>query len=303
MSGALLVENKLHHEYWRRKSGQTSVVSTENTTYGSAEGYPFINCIDDSGATSFRVDSVLKKAYITITFPVATTINGFAIYGHNLTRNQGIKILYDTDTADSIDTDFVGTPYTSNTYKPADNLYSPFGAVFDASVSVRRLTIETVGWGENSYISILSMGHWLTDHVEISAPFVPPSFTPYKASIKRNNNANYLSSDVKKVPQKISIKLQHFSEADLYTTTDSAQYTKINGHTKTYPFIDYAGYFLSHYPFFFMYNKGTTGDDDATKQADQQKLYFCTIDGGLKQPSYSSPTLLNWSINAIGYIE
>jgi len=52
-----------------------------------------------------------------------------------------------------------------------------------------------------------------------------------------------------------------------------------------------------------MYNKGTTGDDDATKQADQQKLYFCTIDGSLKQPSYSSPTLLNWSINAIGYIE
>ena len=153
MSGALLLENKLHHEYWRRKSGTTTVASLE-TTHGSAEGYPFVNCIDDSGATTFRVDPEKGKAFITITFPIATTINGFAIYGHNLTRNQGIKILYDTDTAGSIDTDFKGAPYTSNTYKPEDNLYSPFGAVFDASVSVRRLTIETIGWGDNSYISI-----------------------------------------------------------------------------------------------------------------------------------------------------
>lgn len=303
MSGALLLENKLHHEYWRRKSGQTTVVSLENDDYGSAEGYPFVNCIDDGGATTFRVDPEKGKAFITITFPIATTMNGFAIYGHNLQRNQGIKILYDTDTDGSIDTDFKGTPYTSNTYKPADNLYSPFGAVFDSSVTVRRLTIETEGWSEHSYISILSMGHWLTDHVEISAPFVPPSFTPYKASIKRNNNANYLASDVKKIPQKIKINLQHFSETDLYTTSDSAQYTRINALTKTWPFIDYAGYFLSRYPFFFMYNKGIAGDSSANKISDQQKLYFCTIDGGLKQPSYSTPTLLNWSINAIGYIE
>ena len=102
MSGALLLENKLHHEYWRKKSGQTTVVSLENDDNGSAEGYPFVNCIDDSGATSFRV-AYPKKAFITITFPVATTINGFAIYGHNLTRNQGIKILYDTDTSGNID--------------------------------------------------------------------------------------------------------------------------------------------------------------------------------------------------------
>jgi hypothetical protein len=302
MAGALLVENKIHHEYWRKKSGTTTIASTETATYGTEEGFAFGNCVDDNGATSFRAASG-KQAFITITFPVSTTMNGFAIYGHNLTRFQKLRIKYDTDTSGSITSSFTGTPYSSTDYAPDDNLYKPFGAVFDTPLNVRRITIETIGWGNNSYISILALGHWVTNGINVTSPFTPPSFSPYESSIKRNNKGNFLMTDVKKVTQKLKINLTQFSEEDLYAVTDSAQYTKINGLLTTHPFIEYAGYFISRHPFFFMYNNGNAAASGADKIIDQQKIYFCTVDKGLQQPRFSSPTQLSWTIDAIGYIE
>lgn len=305
MSGALLVDNKLHHEYWRKRSGTTSVSYVAATVDGYApppEGFSFTNALDDNAGTSFKVSNFNDQVDVTLTFPTAISLNGFAVYGHNLTRNQGLKITYSTDGTNFFE--FEGTPYTENTYKPVDNFYKPFGAVFSSVISsIVKLRFETISWSPDSYISILSAGVWVTSGVEISAPFIPPTFTTQEYSIKRNNKGNHLISDVRRVPTKLSINLQKFSEDELYATSDSAQLTTINGLTATYPFIEYMGYFLSRHPFFFMYTKGYSTDSAAQQIIDQQKIYFCTTDKGLKPPSYSSPTLLDWKINALGYIE
>ena len=300
MSGAMLVENELHHGYWRKKSGATTITYQAGA---AAAGHGFENCIDENAGTTFKIANS-TQVRVKILFPSSLGMNGFAIYAHNLTRDQGVAIKYSTNTNNTTgDFEDDGSVYTHE-YKPTDNLYRPFGAMWtDNNFSVRYLTIETIGWTTESYISIMSAGQWVTSHIDVTAPFTPPSFAPYENSIKRNNKGNPLLNDVRKVPQKLNIKLNNFSEDDLEDTTDTAFNTRINGEQKAWPMIEYLGYFLSRYPFFVMYTQGVSGETDAQIKADRNKIYYCTIDKSLKQPSYASPTLLNWSINAIGYIE
>jgi len=300
MSGAMLVENELHHGYWRKKSGATTITYQAGA---AAAGHGFENCIDENAGTTFKIANS-TQVRVKILFPSSLGMNGFAIYAHNLTRDQGVAIKYSTNTNNTTgDFEDDGSVYTHE-YKPTDNLYRPFGAMWtDNNFSVRYLTIETIGWTTESYISIMSAGQWVTSHIDVTAPFTPPSFAPYENTIKRNNKGNPLLNDVRKVPQKLNIKLNNFSEDDLEDTTDTAFNTRINGEQKAWPMIEYLGYFLSRYPFFVMYTQGVSGETDAQIKADRNKIYYCTIDKSLKQPSYASPTLLNWSINAIGYIE
>ena len=297
MSSAMLVENKLHHEYWRKSVKPTIAIS------GATEqaGYEFVNCIDENGGTAFKVSG--GQAVITITFDAQKAMNGFAIYGHNLTKTQGIQIEWDGNDSGDINIDFEddGTVYT-DVYKPADNSYKVFGAYINETRDVRRLKITTVGWDSESYISILSMGMWVTEGIDISAPFIPPMYSPQESVMKRNNKGNTLLSDVRKTPQKLKINMTQFSEAELLSTADAAQTTTINGETKAFPLVEYVGYYAARYPFFFMYIQGIAGESAADRKANRDKLYYCTVDKSLKQPSYASPTLLNWSINAIGYM-
>ena len=304
MSGALLVDNKLHHEYWRGRGGGATISYVTTAGFEAPEAiYSFGNALDDIAATKFRTKTAGNQVKAIITFANPVTLNGFAVYGHNLSRSQGITIKYDTDTSGDVTSSFASAPHVSSLYGPTDNLYTPFGATFTSPIAnIKRLQITTTNWNTNNFISILSAGMWLKSNIDISTPFIPPSFTTYESAIKKNNKGDPFTSDVTKVPQKIQINLQQFSEDDLYAQTDPAQLTSINGLNATHGFVDYLGYFMSQYPFFFMYNKGAATDSTAQQIADQQKLYFCTIDRGLKQPSYSSPTLLNWKISAIGYM-
>tara|TARA_B110000503_G_scaffold76762_1_gene118415 strand:+ start:8146 stop:9072 length:927 start_codon:yes stop_codon:yes gene_type:complete len=308
MSGALLVENELHHTYWRKKGGATTIIYQSGTA--AAAGHGFENCIDENAGTTFKIANS-TQVRVKITFPIAVAMNGFAIYAHNLTKDQGVAIYYSPDDSgttlhfeDGVEFEAGGDIYTHE-YKPADNLYRPFGAMWTLpnSFSVKYLVIETIGWTTQSYISIMSAGQWVTSHIDVTAPFTPPSFATYENTIKRNNRGNPLLNDVRKVPQKLNIKLNNFSEDDLEDTTDTAFTTRINGELKAWPMIEYLGYYLSRYPFFVMYTQGVSGETDAQIKADRNRLYYCTIDKSLKQPSYSSPTLLKWNINAIGYIE
>lgn len=300
MSGALLVENELHHEYWRKRNGTTTI---SYQTGAPATGHGFENCIDENAGTTFKIANS-TQVRVKILLPIAATMNGFCIYGHNLKRNQGVAIKYSAGTgATTAEFEDAGEIYTHE-YKPADNLYKPFGAMWtDGDYSVRYLTIETIGWTTESYISIMSAGMWVTSGINISAPFTPPSFTPYETTIKRNNKGNPLLSDTRKVPQKLNIKLNNLEESDLESKFDVAFYTRINGQQKAYSMIEYLGYYMPRYPFFVMYTQGVSGESDSLIAEDRNRLYYCTIDKSLRQPSYSSPTLLNWNINAIGYIE
>ena len=300
MAGALLVENELHQEYWRKKNGTTTISYQAGAP---AAGHGFENCIDENAGTTFKIANS-TQVKVRILFPSNLPMNGFAIYGHNLTKNQGVAIKWSINTAGTTaEFEDAGAIYTHE-YKPADNLYKPFGAMWtDGDYSVRYLTIETIGWTTESYISIMSAGMWVTSGINVSAPFTPPNFTPYEATIKRNNKGNPLLSDTRKAPQKLNIKLNNFEESELEDTTDVAFTTRINGEQKAFSMIDYLGHFMPRYPFFVMYTQGVSGESDSLIAEDRNRLYYCTIDKSLRQPSYSSPTLLNWNINAIGYIE
>lgn len=310
----MLVENKLHHEYWR-KSVKPTIAITGATEQA---GFEFVNCIDENGGTAFKVSG--GQAVITITFDTQKLINGFAIFGHNLKVNQGIEIklsssltgaFSDFDAGDS--TEDEGIYSSEPVFKPSDNSYKAFGCAYKHTFFlIRRLQITTVGWDSESFISILSAGLWVNQGINISAPFVPPMFAPQETVMKRNNKGNPLLSDVRAMPQKLKINMTQFSEDDLLLQVDNynqvgsglLDYTKstINGETKNFPLVELVGHFVSRYPFFLMYMQGVDGETDAQIKADRSKIYYCTVDKSLKQPAYSSPTLLNWSINAIGYM-
>ena len=89
----------------------------------------------------------------------------------------------------------------------------------------------------------------------------------------------------------------------MYDSTDAAQTTTINGFSSTFGFIDYMGYFLPRHPFFLMWHEGISTESATLQITDQQKMYFCTMDRQLSQPQFTTPTLINWSIRALGYIE
>ena len=300
--GAILAENKLHHAYWRSASKPTITQQTST----QATGFEFVNMFDNNAHTSFK-NSSNTQTKIAFSFASSVKMNGFAVYGHNLDSTQKIIVQYSnasslpavdgswstfTDDAVYLANGQVGVP---------DNFNQAFCCYLKGTlVDVRHLRITTVNWTTSTFISTFSAGTFV-DNVNISAPYTMPSFTPQEVSIKRNNKGNFLSSDVRKIPQKLNIKLTTLQESDLDATQTDITNTTINGLAATYSFIDYLGHFVSRFPFFVLHDDGGSGTN-AEKLADRNKVYFCTIDKSLKQPAFASPTTLNWSINAIGYI-
>ena len=169
MSGALLVDNKLHHEYWRGRGGGATISYDTSASFEAPEDiYSFGNALDDIAATKFRTKTTGKQVRATITFANPVTLNGFAVYGHNLSRSQGITIKYDTDTSGDVTSSFASAPHVSSLYGPTDNLYTPFGATFDTEITgIKRLQITTHNWNTNNFISILSAGMRLKSNISV----------------------------------------------------------------------------------------------------------------------------------------
>jgi hypothetical protein len=294
--GAILAENELHHAYWRSTSKPT--ISTD--AGGQKSGFEFVNMFDNNAHTSFK-NNTSTQSVMRFDFGSTRNFNGFAVYGHNLTTSQAIKIEYSTDNS-SYTTFTDSAVYPANgEISPANNNGEAFCVYLKGSSNIGRYwRITTIGWDTSTFITTLALGSFV-DNVNISAPYTMPSFTPQEVSIKRNNQGNLLSSDVRKIPQKLNIKLTTLQESDLDATQSGITNTTINGLTATYSFIDYLGHFVSRFPFFVLHDDGGDGSN-TEKKADRNKVYFCTIDKSLKQPAFASPTTLNWSINAIGYI-
>ena len=294
--GAILAENKLHHLYWRA----TTKIQVNVTVGGTATGFEPVNMFDNNIHTSF-MNPTGTQTTIFIDMLGNQRFNGFAVYGHNLTTSMGLKLQYSTD----------GTSYTLFTDSAvygADGIIHPDnnnGEAFccylkGTSVNARYLKITTSGFTTSTFISNFALGNFV-DNVNIAATYTMPSFTPHEVSIKRNNQGNFLSSDTRKIPQKLNIKLNTFQESDLDSVQANITDNAGNLLTEDLSFIEYLGFYLARFPFFVLHDDGGSGTN-AEKLADRNKIYFCTIDKSLKQPQFNTPTTLNWNINAIGYI-
>ena len=294
--GAILAENKLHHLYWRSATKPTITTGTGTV----ASGFEFVNMFDNNAHTSFKNGSATQTVTV-IDMLGNQKFNGFAVYGHNLTTSMGIKVEHSADNS-SYNTFTDSAVYGADgVIHPTNNNGDAFCCYLKGDIKNNRyIRFTTVGFTTSTFISTFALGNFV-DNVNISAPYTMPSFTPQEVSFKRNNQGNLLSSDVRKIPQKLNIKLTTLQESDLDATQTDITLATINGLTATYSFIDYLGHFASRFPFFVLHDDGGSGTN-AEKLADRNKIYFCTIDKSLKQPAFASPTTLNWSINAIGYI-
>lgn len=294
--GAILAENKLHHAYWR----SASKPSITTVSGGEKSGFEFVNMFDNNAHTSFK-NNTNTQSVIKFDFGSNVKLNGYAVYGHNLTTSQSIKLEHSTD--DSSYNNFTDSAvYPANgEIAPANNNAEAFSVYLKGTtVTARYIKVTTIGWTTDTFLSTLALGNFV-DNVNVSAPYTMPSFTPQEVSIKRNNQGNLLSSDTRKIPQKLNIQLVPLEESDLDATQTDITTATINGLNATYSFIDYLGHFVSRFPFFVLHDDGGDGTN-TEKKTDRNKLYFCTIDKSLKQPAFATPTTLNWSINAIGYI-
>lgn len=294
--GAILAENELHHAYWRSVSKPT--ITT--VSGGEKEGFEFVNMFDNNAHTSFKNNSSTQSV-IKVDLGTTKSFNGFAIYGHNLTTSQAIKLEYSlNDSSYSTFTDSAVYP-ANGQISPSNNNGEAFCVYLKGTPKVGRYwKITTVGWDPDTFITTLALGSFV-DHINISAPYTMPSFTPQMVATKRNNLGNLLSSDVTKIPQKLNINLNTLQESDLDATQSGITNTTINGRSATYSFVDYLGYYLSRFPFFVLHDDGGDGTN-TEKRIDRDKIYFCTIDKSLRQPKWNNPTTLSWNIRAIGYI-
>tara|TARA_R110000764_G_scaffold35177_7_gene78555 strand:+ start:2575 stop:3510 length:936 start_codon:yes stop_codon:yes gene_type:complete len=309
---AILVYNKLHAMFWRSEIKPTlSFISG-----GQQDGYEFINCLDNSSGTSFKVSGG-TQAVIEITFPTTTKLNGLGVYGHNLALNQSLKIEYSGSTTGSYslfkDTDEYNGRLVqhSHIYGPSRQgvAYGQFLSGSMASVDVKRLKITTINWTSDSYIQNFSMGMWITEGVDIQAPFTPAYFQTVESSMKRNNKANPLITDLRKIPQKLKINFNQFSNDDLQTSQGDVTKATIKGDYRNHPLVYFMGYFMSREPFFLMAEVGQaptasfTIEDRNDINDERAKLYYCTTDKVLKQPRYTDGVTLTWQVGAAGYIE
>ena len=291
--GAILAENKIHQLYWRSTSRPT--ITTTNTN--EASGFEFVNMFDNNSHTSYMLATGTQGVTI-IDFGSDTFVfNGFAIYGHNLTTTQGIKIEHsDNGTSYTLLTDSAVYP-ANGEHLPKNGLGQAYGVYLKGTTLTKRyIKITTVGWTTSTFISNLSIGVW-TDDIKIVAPYTPPSFTKQQVTAKRNNEGNFLSSQTRKIPQKLNISLINLTQSDLDATGTNTTETSFSTEST---FINYLGFFLSRFPFFVMHDTGT-GTNSEIKDTRNQ-IYFCTIEGSLNQPQFATPTTFSWSINAVGYI-
>lgn len=296
--GAILAENKVHHLYWRTRTGQTK--PTFGSTGGAvASGFEFENLFDNNSHTSFMIATASQSVHL-IDFGANTfKFNGVAFYGHNFTTSQGLKIETSSDNLSYTNLSDSGSVYdATGIVKPTESTGKAFCIYLKGEVKTcRYLKITTSNWTESTFLSNLAIGEFV-DGFNVSAPYTPPNFQPFEVSSKRNNQGNFLSSDVRKVPQKLNIRLSVFTEDTLSAST-GVQQQIATGFDNT--FIDYLGYHVARFPFFVMHDDGGSGTDSEIK-ADRNLIYFCTIDKVIRQPTFNSPTTLNWNINAIGYI-
>ena len=295
--GAILADDILHHNYWRSTSKPT--ITTTDTNEQS--GFEFVNMFDNNAHTSYML-ATNQQGVTIIDFGlgVAKTFNGFAIHGHNLTPSQGIKLEYSV----SDGTTFVA--FTDSAIYPADAEIKPdtslghnFGVYRKegSNIAARYLKITTIGWTTDSFISNLFIGLW-QDGINVSTPYTPPNFALREFSVKRNNEGNFMSSETRKIPQKLRINLNTLNESDLEVTAVSTNSDTQFGTQNT--LINYLGHFVTQFPFFIMHDTGS--GTNAEIKAKRNEIYFCTADKSVQQPSFKTPTTLNWSINAIGYI-
>ena len=291
--GAILAENKVHQLYWSATSKPT--ITTTNTN--EASGFEFVNMFDNNAHTSYMLATGTQGVTIIDFGSDTFEFNGFAVYGHNLTNTQGIKIEHSDDNASyTILTDSAVYP-ANGEIKPKTDLGQAFGLYLKGSTFTKRyLRITTVGWTTSSFISNLSIGSW-TDGINIQTGYTPPSFTLHESTIKRNNEGNFMSSDVRKIPQKLNISLINLTQSDLDATGTSTTETSFSTEST---FINYLGFFLSRFPFFVMHDTGSGTNSEISDTRNQ--IYFCTADKTIKQPVFQTPTTFSWTINAIGYI-
>lgn len=290
----ILAKNDIHHAYWRNTS---KPVITSIALGVEADGHKFINSFDDNAATSFKIKDA-NQATFRVVFDSEITMNGFAVYGHNFSESQGLKIEY-YSAADADYSDFEDTGSLYNGTYTAGKFYRAFGAYIDQDVAVKGLKITTVGWDTNTFMSNFAIGRWV-DGVNLTAPFTPPIYEPQMSEIKRNNKGNPLLTDTRKVPQKFSINMSKLIESDIFGATSFTD--SIMGFSATHSFAEYFGYYLPRFPFFLMYDDGTAASTDADKIARRNRMWYCVIDKQSKQPSYNTPTTLNWRIPVVGYI-
>jgi hypothetical protein len=289
MAAAILYNNRL----FRSQYFTPNTFTVNHESGGAATDCGILNLFDENVGTCFKIDVKQGQASTTIGWPYRydAQLNGFGIYGHNLRWNQGIKVEV-THTLDP-DPEEWNTFTDTGIHYPPDNLRKPF-AVKGVQKRVAMVRITTLNWDADSYISIMSMGLWISEDVNLAAPFVPPTFQPIESIVKRNNQGRNLPSVIKKVPQKLKINLINFTEEKMV----SKDYTRQYG----WGFARSLMYSIAEFPFFFMYNDneqfGTTEQNSG-----QDRVWYCSIDGVIKQPRYKSPTLIDWKIDAKGYLE
>ena len=314
MSALILAENKLHHGYYR---ADNKITITQDS--GVIVGHEFDKCIDGNSSTSFK--SSVRTPTVTITFPTAVAMNGFAVYGYTGSPSLGISYDQATDgfvpfpefnssnpdpAVPSQDPTLSGS--NSQRYKPKQNGGGPFGAAFREGehVMVKSLQIQ-FSLNDNESIECIAFGLWVRTQFVFSMPFNAPVLQARKNAMKRGPRAAYLRCGSRKVGEKIKLQFRDISLSELYkpdffeknSLTSELRQT-INGQTKSFPLIEYLGHYLPRYPFFVIHENGALSDF-INQVNTNARITYCIPYKASAMPRYSGASNLSWSINALGY--
>lgn len=316
MASAALFDNLLHRLYWRSLPANRFTVSVKNTGTSTdatiPEGFGAENLFDNLGHTAFKIGGN-TQVDIILSFPNGPIgnlwyANGFAVYGHNLTSSQSITIQTSNDAGTSYSNFLPNHANISNgTFGPTGDRFHAFAGYSSADTTgFNQIKITTVGFTQDTFISCLSLGMFLDEGIELSAPFSPPYFNPTEFQHKRNVNGNLLGNQVRKIPQRLKLNIKNQQESDLEATGSTSSYEALHYNSETDPnrnFIEYVGDNASRFPFFLIWNTGVSTESAAEQRADVNQVYFCHANKTIQQPKFNNETTLQFSMDVQGYIK
>lgn len=281
---AYIVPDNILFDAFNTDSG----TSTASFTSGSAAtNFPITQAFNNNASNGFKSGSNTLPVII-VNLANAKSFDAVCVYG--LDEAYSFQVHYSTTANVSSASDSSWVQFSANQTSTASfgstTTFShvkgePTAMVHLSSsvkTSVRSLKFTFTALATGSVLPHIQLGN--STEVDISTPYSPPLFRNFEQSIKRNNLGKPMINDMREAPVKITINLREKKESEMKTLADLA-----NANT----------FQLINKPFMV-----TTSYD--TSVEDLRSAYFCMIDKSLSQPRYTKPTVMSWTIKAVGYM-
>ena len=253
------------------------------TSGGENTSFPFSNVWNGITSKGFKSNSGVSPVIILHTGSIE--IDSIGIYGTSGSRYD-VEVEYSPNANVTSASDASWAVWNANkagANSTGSNNIMTISAdsasdliINNTQITMQSIKLTFLNFTPLDVVNHIQIGN--STKINISAPFNPPMFKVKKQTMRKNNKGLPLGSELIDEPVKLNLRLKNLTEAEMKLL---AKQEFVNELYKT--------------PFMLATSYDLTSEDRKT-------AYFCTLNGAINQPTYTTPTSMEWRINALGYM-